>query len=58
VTTESNKLFFLGRDYWDQYVQLNGYAFAPTKKGLKALSASTGITEAELGRTITVFLGA
>lgn len=47
-----------GRDYWLQYVRINGYAFSPTEKGLKALSRNIDINIQHLRKCINAYLSA
>jgi hypothetical protein len=46
----------LGRDYWQEYVNVNGYAFAPNQKGINQLSAKIGLPPSHLSRCITAYL--
>jgi hypothetical protein len=48
----------LGSGYWSQYVQLNGYAFAPTREGLQKLARNLDLTIGHLQRCITRYLEA
>ena len=32
------KMFVEGRAYWQEYVNVNGYAFRPTPEGIKKLA--------------------
>jgi len=50
--------FAKGREHWQAYVNLNGYAFEPTGAGLKKLADETGVKKSELRRLIHVFLSA
>ena len=52
------RAFAQGRIYWQAYVNLNGYAFEPTEKGLKKLADKLGVKKAELRRAIHAFLSA
>jgi hypothetical protein len=54
----NRKAFQEGKTHWQEYVNLNGYAFRPDEKGLKALSRSLGIPKKELREKISVFLEA
>ncbi len=47
-----------GRDYWYQYVRLNGYAFEPTAKGLQILSRNLDIKISHLRKCIHLYLSA
>ena len=56
MTTTQLLLWAKGRTYWEQYVQLNGYAFSPTKAGLGRLACQIGIRAKELRQAITLYL--
>ncbi len=58
MTTAQLKLAGEGRDYWMQYVRLNGYAFRPNPKGLQELSRNLDISIAHLMRCINAYLEA
>lgn len=58
MTIEENKLFTEGRFYWQAYVNLNGYAFYPTEKGLVKLSRNLDLNLKYLRKCINVFLEA
>lgn len=45
-----------GRDYWQQYVRLNGYAFRPTADGLAKLSRNLDLNVPHLKRCINTYL--
>jgi hypothetical protein len=47
-----------GRNYWLEYVQLNGYAFEPNRAGLRKLSGRHGVAVSHLARCIAAFLEA
>jgi hypothetical protein len=48
----------LGKDYWQQYVNLNGYAFSPTETGLKKLSRNLDLNIPHLRKCINAYLSA
>ncbi|MGI2068265.1 hypothetical protein [Shewanella sp. MF08487] len=52
------KLFNEGRDLWGKYVNLHGYSWGPTDKGLTKLAETTGIKKSELRKKIHAFLSA
>lgn len=56
MTLEQRKIALQGRQYWAQYVSLNGYAFTPTSSGLTRLSQQTNINKRELAKCITAYL--
>jgi len=56
MTLEETKLACEGRDYWQQYVFLNGYAFSPSVTGLQALSRNLDITVKHLRKCINLYL--
>jgi hypothetical protein len=58
MTLEQTKLFYLGRDYWNQYVFLNGYAFRASDKGLRSLSRNLDLSIGHLRKCINVYLEA
>jgi hypothetical protein len=53
-----HKAFEKGRNDWQDYVNLNGYAFRPNKEGLKKLSQKTGRKVSDLQKSINNFLEA
>jgi hypothetical protein len=58
MTIEQRNEFYLGRDYWQQYIKINGYAFYPTDKGLLSLSKNLDINVKHLRACINSFLSA
>ena len=58
MTIQKRKEFTEGRDYWYEYVRINGYAFEPTDIGLKKLSRELDISVSHLRRRINTFLEA
>ncbi len=58
MTLDKMKLCNEGREYWLQYVRLNGYAFRPTLEGLAHLSRNLDITVRRLAQCITAYLEA
>lgn len=56
MTLAQNKLAGLGRDYWHQYVRLNGYAFEPNLAGLRVLSRNLDLNIPHLRQCITLYL--
>lgn len=58
MTLEQRQKFAEGRQYWQQYVNLNGYSFRPTDEGLRALAKTTSVKAVELRKCINVFLEA
>ena len=51
-----HKRFSEGRDYWYQYVRLNGYSFGPNTEGLKELSRNIDINIPHIKKCLNVFL--
>ena len=49
-------MYKLGADYWQQYVNLNGYAWEPSNAGLSKLSKNLDLTKAHLARCINTYL--
>jgi hypothetical protein len=58
MTTEQMKYAKEGRDYWQQYVAVNGYAFRPTEDGLKKLSRNLDLNVPYLRKCINAYLEA
>lgn len=58
MTTEQMKLAKEGRDYWQQYVNLTGYAFRPSEEGLKKLSRNLDLNVSHLRKCISAYLNA
>lgn len=58
MTTVKMKFAKEGRDYWQQYVMLNGYAFRPTEDGLKKLSRNLDLNVPHLRKCINAYLEA
>lgn len=58
MTTDEMKLARDGRDYWLQYVRVNGYSFAPTEPGLRELSRNLDLNVPHLRKCINKYLEA
>ena len=58
ATLAVRREFEVGRDYWHQYVQLNGYAFAPNRQGVRKLAQHLGLSVKHVRHCINVFLEA
>lgn len=58
MTTDQMKYAKEGRDYWQQYVTVNGYAFSPTEDGLKKLSRNLDLNVPHLRKCINAYLSA
>lgn len=58
MTTEQMRYAKEGRDYWQQYVTVNGYAFRPTEAGLEKLSRNLDLNVPHLRKCITAYLEA
>lgn len=56
MTIDQQHIWAEGRMYWEQYVQLNGYAFSPTKEGIRVLSQSLSLPARKLRHAITTYL--
>jgi hypothetical protein len=55
---EKTKNFCEGRDYWYQYIKINGYSLYPNEEGLKKLSKNIDINIPHLRKCINTFLEA
>jgi len=55
---EIRKKFYLGRDYWFEYVRVNGYSFEPNQMGLKKLARLLDLTVPHVRECINVYLEA
>jgi len=51
-------LFAEGRTIWQEYVNLNGYAFEPSTKGIAALAKASNQKPQFIRERITAFLEA
>ena len=49
-------LFAEGRDYWYQYLSINGYSLRPNRVGLQKLSHNLDINIPRLRRAINFFI--
>ena len=58
MTRSSPTSFEMGRSIWQEYVNLNGYAFRPNDKGLKKLSKRLDLNVPYLRKMINCFLEA
>jgi hypothetical protein len=58
MTIQSNKLFIEGRNLWQEYLNLNDYAFEPTEDGLKKLAQKLKLTKSYIRQRIHCFLSA
>jgi hypothetical protein len=58
MTTTESRLAGEGKSFWQQYVNLNGYAFSPTEEGLKKLSRNLDVNIPWLRKCINLYLSA
>ncbi len=58
MTQQDQQLFYQGKDFWYEYVNLNGYAFRPNKEGLNRLSKNLDVNVPYLKKCINIFLDA
>lgn len=58
MTREQMELARWGRDLWQEYVRLNGYAFKPSDDGLKKLARSLDLTVSWIRKRINAYLEA
>lgn len=58
MTFEQRKYAKEGRDYWLQYVSINGYSFSPKEDGLKKLSRNLDLNIPHLRKCINAYLSA
>jgi hypothetical protein len=58
MTIKSNQLFFEGRGLWNEYINLNGYAFEPSTQGISKLSKHKNLTKKYIKERINAFLAA
>jgi hypothetical protein len=58
MTIKQTKDFEKGRDYWYQYLKINGYSFSPNEKGITALSKNLDLNKKHLRSCINTFLSA
>ena len=58
MTIDQMKYAKEGRDYWQQYVKVNGYAFRPTEEGLRSLARNLDLTVTYLRKCICMYLDA
>jgi len=56
VTDYKRRQFVEGRDYWYQYLSINGYASKPNDDGLRKLSRNIDIAVPHLSECIHIFL--
>ena len=56
MTIEEMKKVRLGRHYWQEYVNVNGYAFAPSSKGIVKLSRLLDLTQTHIRQCINAYL--
>ena len=54
----NRELFYEGKKLWQQYVNLNGYAFEPNSKGISALAKETALKPKYIRERINAFLEA
>jgi hypothetical protein len=55
---EKRRMFTEGQKLWGEYVNVNGYSFEPTNKGLKELSRMLDLNVKYLRERINIFLQA
>ncbi len=58
MTLDQLKLARLGSRYWQTYVELNGYAFEPNRKGLLKLATRLELPAKTVGSCIYLYLNA
>jgi hypothetical protein len=58
MTIEERRKALEGRDYWQYYVKINGYAFEPTEKGLSKISKLLDLNLPYLRKCINLYLEA
>jgi len=58
MTIDKMKYWSQGRDYWTQYVKVNGYSFSPKQAGLQKLSKNIDINIPHLRKCINAYLEA
>jgi len=54
----NNEQFEMGRSLWQEYVRVNGYAFAPKQEGLQKLARLLDLNVPYLRKMINAFLEA
>jgi hypothetical protein len=50
------KDYYLGKDYWFEYVRINGYSFNPKEKELKVLSKMLDLKVSHVRHCINTYL--
>lgn len=58
MTTEEMKLTKEGKEYWQEYLNVNGWAMYPNTKGLKSLNEKIGVKVSHLKKCINMWLEA
>ena len=56
MTIENRKLAIEGKMMWNEYVNINGYAFQPNKKGIDKLSKILDLNVKYLNKCIGLYL--
>lgn len=56
MTVQNMKYAHEGRDYWLEYVRVNGYSFEPTETGLQRLSRLLDLEIGYLRKCINKYL--
>jgi hypothetical protein len=58
MTTDQSRKAGMGRDFWAQYVRLNGWAMEPNERGLKVLARNLDVNVPWLRMCINLYLEA
>lgn len=58
MTIDQMKLARLGLSYWQEYVRINGYAFAPSDDGIRRLGRLLDLNSKHLRKCINAYLAA
>jgi len=58
MTTEDMKKARLGKSYWYEYVRINGYAFSPSREGIRNLARMLDLEQKHISECIHSYLSA
>lgn len=58
MTTSQRKLWFEGKELWNEYVNVNGYSFSFKNDGVKKLSRLLDLNQNYIKERLAVYLDA
>ena len=56
MTIEEHRFFCEGRNYWWEYININGVSFRPNDKGIRKLAKQINVDAKYIRKCINTFL--